>query len=148
MQSISSVEGDRFYLAFPRANGYVRLYLACKPNEHTAGAERAKHMLEAYRASAMPFAEAIESAELAGPCAYVHGSDAWPDEPVSEGVVLIGDAAGWSDPIVGQGLAVALRDARMVSEVLLGGDTGRQRRSEPTRTSAPSGCGGSGSPPT
>ena len=37
--------------------------------------------------------------------------------------MLIGDAAGWSDPIVGQGLAVALRDARMVSEVLLGGDT-------------------------
>jgi 2-polyprenyl-6-methoxyphenol hydroxylase-like FAD-dependent oxidoreductase len=33
--------------------------------------------------------------------------------------VLIGDAAGWSDPFIGQGLSVALRDARIVSEVLL-----------------------------
>jgi 2-polyprenyl-6-methoxyphenol hydroxylase-like FAD-dependent oxidoreductase len=33
-------------------------------------------------------------------------------------VVLIGDAAGWNDPIIGQGLAIALRDARTVAEVL------------------------------
>ena len=30
------------------------------------------------------------------------------------GVVLIGDAAGWNDPIIGQGLSIALRDVRMV----------------------------------
>ncbi len=34
-------------------------------------------------------------------------------------MVLIGDAAGWSDPVIGQGLAVALRDARVLTDVLL-----------------------------
>ena len=33
--------------------------------------------------------------------------------------MLIGDTAGWNDPIIGQGLAIAFRDARMVSEILL-----------------------------
>ena len=42
--------------------------------------------------------------------------------PVADGVVLIGDAAGWSDPIIGNGLSVAMRDARSVAEVLLAGD--------------------------
>lgn len=32
----------------------------------------------------------------------------------------MGDAAGWNDPVIGQGVSIALRDARMVSEVLLG----------------------------
>ena len=41
---------------------------------------------------------------------------------MSDGVALIGDAAGWSDPIIGQGLSVAMRDARSVADVLLGGD--------------------------
>jgi 2-polyprenyl-6-methoxyphenol hydroxylase-like FAD-dependent oxidoreductase len=48
-------------------------------------------------------------------------NDAWCDRPFAEGVVLIGDAAGWNDPINGQGLAVALRDARMVGEVIVAG---------------------------
>jgi 2-polyprenyl-6-methoxyphenol hydroxylase-like FAD-dependent oxidoreductase len=34
--------------------------------------------------------------------------------------VLLGDAAGWNDPITGQGLAITLRDVRIVSELLLG----------------------------
>lgn len=33
-------------------------------------------------------------------------------------MVLLGDAAGWNDPIIGQGLSIALRDVRMVSEIL------------------------------
>ena len=37
-------------------------------------------------------------------------------------MVLIGDAAGWNDPIIGQGLSISLRDARLVSEVIGGDD--------------------------
>ena len=55
-----------------------------------------------------------------GPCAYYPGSDSWSDRPYAEGVVLVGDAAGWSDPIIGQGLSVALRDARQVVDIMLG----------------------------
>jgi 2-polyprenyl-6-methoxyphenol hydroxylase-like FAD-dependent oxidoreductase len=40
------------------------------------------------------------------------------DEPYVPGVVLAGDAAGWSDPTIGQGLSVAMRDVRMLSEIL------------------------------
>ena len=39
-----------------------------------------------------------------------------------DGLVLIGDAAGWNDPITGQGISITLRDVRVVSEVLQGGD--------------------------
>jgi 2-polyprenyl-6-methoxyphenol hydroxylase-like FAD-dependent oxidoreductase len=34
---------------------------------------------------------------------------------------LIGDAAGYSDPIIGQGLTLAIHDARLVGDALLGG---------------------------
>src|SRR6202035_424750 len=34
------------------------------------------------------------------------------------GVVLIGDAAGHNDPVLGQGLSIALRDVRLVNEIL------------------------------
>jgi 2-polyprenyl-6-methoxyphenol hydroxylase-like FAD-dependent oxidoreductase len=36
----------------------------------------------------------------------------------SLGVVLIGDAAGHNDPIIGQGLLIPLRDLRLVNEIL------------------------------
>ena len=35
--------------------------------------------------------------------------------------MLIGDAAGHNDPIIGQGLSIALRDARMVRDLVLDG---------------------------
>lgn len=47
-------------------------------------------------------------------------TDAWAD-PCVPGAVLVGDAAGWNDPIIGQGLSISLRDARLVSEVLCSG---------------------------
>jgi 2-polyprenyl-6-methoxyphenol hydroxylase-like FAD-dependent oxidoreductase len=36
-------------------------------------------------------------------------------------VVLVGDAAGHNDPIVDQGLSIALRDARIVRDLILDG---------------------------
>jgi 2-polyprenyl-6-methoxyphenol hydroxylase-like FAD-dependent oxidoreductase len=33
-------------------------------------------------------------------------------------VVLIGDAAGYSNPLIGQGLSVSMRDVRVLSEAL------------------------------
>jgi 2-polyprenyl-6-methoxyphenol hydroxylase-like FAD-dependent oxidoreductase len=48
-------------------------------------------------------------------------ADSWTDDPTAPGTVLIGDAAGWSDPVIGQGLGVAFRDARVLTDVLLSG---------------------------
>ena len=49
-------------------------------------------------------------------------NDTWVDQPAAAGVVLVGDAAGWSDPILGEGLSVALRDVRSVTDALRGSD--------------------------
>ncbi|MGB9279946.1 MAG: hypothetical protein WCB57_07650 [Pseudonocardiaceae bacterium] len=45
--------------------------------------------------------------------------DSWTEQPYAPGAVLIGDAAGWNDPIIGQGLSIALRDVRMATDVLM-----------------------------
>ena len=36
--------------------------------------------------------------------------------------MLIGDAAGYNDPIIGQGLSITYRDVRIVRDILLAGD--------------------------
>src|SRR5262249_46227895 len=46
-------------------------------------------------------------------------NETWTDRPFVQGGVLIGDAAGWTDPIIGCGLSSAYRDARTVAETLL-----------------------------
>jgi 2-polyprenyl-6-methoxyphenol hydroxylase-like FAD-dependent oxidoreductase len=48
-------------------------------------------------------------------------NDTWIDEVAVPGVVFIGDAAGYSDPVIGQGLSIALRDARVVADVVTSG---------------------------
>jgi 2-polyprenyl-6-methoxyphenol hydroxylase-like FAD-dependent oxidoreductase len=120
--SILGVEGDRHFLIFPRPNGFVRIYLACDPGPRTAGADRAQHMLDAYALESVPGSDRLANAEPAGPCSYYVGSDSWTTSPAPNGVVLAGDAAGWSDPVIGEGLSIALRDARSVAETMLASD--------------------------
>jgi 2-polyprenyl-6-methoxyphenol hydroxylase-like FAD-dependent oxidoreductase len=48
-------------------------------------------------------------------------TDTWTDTVAVDGVILIGDAAGWSDPIIGQGMAVTFRDVHLVADVLTAG---------------------------
>ena len=69
------------------------------------------------------------AATPAGPCATYPGDDTWSAEPYADGAVLIGDAAGHNDPIIGQGLSISMRDARTVRDLVLdGARTGRLRR--------------------
>jgi 2-polyprenyl-6-methoxyphenol hydroxylase-like FAD-dependent oxidoreductase len=42
--------------------------------------------------------------------------------PLAEGVVLIGDAAGYENPLQGQGLSMAMNDVYEVSQALLSDD--------------------------
>ena len=118
-------EGDVQFFVFPQSQGKLRLYLSTpldqKPGNN--GDDRARRFLDAFRLKSVPFAEAITSATIAGPCSAIPNEDTWVDAPAGEGVVLIGDAAGYNDPITGQGLSIALRDVRIVSELLLGADT-------------------------
>lgn len=112
-------EGDlRFYL-FPRAGGRVRLFLIQSADSRRfTGAQAVGEFLDAWRLDCIPGSAAIAAARPAGPCATYPLNDSWTDAPLAPGVVLIGDAAGWNDPIIGQGLAIALRDVRIVVEAL------------------------------
>ncbi len=116
-------EGNVQFFVFPQGEGRLRLYLSTALTERpNSGAEaRASRFLDSFRLSTLPHAEAIAGATIAGPCNAVPNEDTWVDVPACQGVVLIGDSAGWNDPITGQGLSISLRDVRIVSELLLGG---------------------------
>ena len=57
-------------------------------------------------------------ARASGPLASFISADHWVENPYRDGVVLIGDAAGASDPIWGQGLSLTCRDARVLTDLL------------------------------
>jgi 2-polyprenyl-6-methoxyphenol hydroxylase-like FAD-dependent oxidoreductase len=116
-------EGDLLFLVFPRAAGRVRLYLLhdIAQRGRFAGPDRHNEFLAAYQFRCIPGSEMFGAARPAGPCAFYPMNDSWTETPYVPGAVLLGDAAGWNDPIIGQGLAIALRDVRMVSEILRSG---------------------------
>jgi menaquinone-9 beta-reductase len=122
--SVIGTSGDAIFLAFPQGEDKARLYICYSIEDKTrlAGADKAKTFLEAFRVDAIPDCERFVDANPAGPCAAYPMFDSWSDAVVADGVVFAGDAAGFSDPTIGQGLSVALRDARMIRDVLLGGD--------------------------
>ncbi|MBI3759142.1 MAG: hypothetical protein HY269_05240 [Deltaproteobacteria bacterium] len=62
----------------------------------------------------------MANAQAAGPCNSYPNEDSWTDTLAREGVVLLGDAAGSNDPILGQGLSITLRDVRLVRDIVLG----------------------------
>ncbi|HEX9260049.1 MAG TPA: NAD(P)/FAD-dependent oxidoreductase, partial [Acidimicrobiales bacterium] len=117
---IVGAEGDVHFLAFPQGAGRVRLYLGFgldQPNR-VAGKDGATAFLRSFRFDCVPKSGALADATPISPCATYPNEDAWVDEPVGEGVVLVGDAGGWNDPITGQGLSITLRDVRVVTEAL------------------------------
>jgi 2-polyprenyl-6-methoxyphenol hydroxylase-like FAD-dependent oxidoreductase len=61
----------------------------------------------------------LQGAQPAGPLASFECVDVWVDHPYRDGVALVGDAASSNDPSWGQGLSLALRDARVLSDELL-----------------------------
>lgn len=117
-------EGRLRYFVMPRFGGTARLYLAYRAGDPplSGGSHRTAQFLAAYAPRCVPDAADVFAATTpAGPCVSYKNNDGWTDSPVAPGAVLIGDAAGWSDPIIGQGLSVAMRDARTVAEVLCAG---------------------------
>ena len=109
------------FLVFPQGKDLVRLY-ACydfSDRQKFAGPDRAARLLQAYRLKCLPHAEAIIGGTPISPFYSYSNEDHWIDDPTLPGVVLIGDAAGHNDPITGQGLSIAARDVRIVSEILL-----------------------------
>jgi 2-polyprenyl-6-methoxyphenol hydroxylase-like FAD-dependent oxidoreductase len=117
-------EGDLHYFVFPRARGRARLYLLHDITQkgRFADPDRQAKFLRAFGGfQCIPNSEMFGAARPVRSCAFYPMNDSWTDQPYAPGVVLIGDAAGWNDPIIGQGLSIALRDVRIVTDVIRDG---------------------------
>ena len=60
----------------------------------------------------------LVDAQPRGPLATFDGAHRWVERPSRDGVVLVGDAAGASDPSWGSGLSRTLRDVRLLRDAL------------------------------
>lgn len=119
LQAIGT-EGEFGFLAFPQGKGRVRVYggYALDQRSRFTGPEGPRRFLEAFRMRSAPLNKHLADAEPASPLFAYFNNDSWTDEPFAPGIVLIGDAAGWNDPIAGLGLSITYRDVRIVSEIL------------------------------
>jgi 2-polyprenyl-6-methoxyphenol hydroxylase-like FAD-dependent oxidoreductase len=119
------VEGDILFYVFPQGSGHLRLY-TCLGNDQAkrwAGRDGPKRFLEAFaKLRSIPTERGLGDVRQAGPCATFSCEPTWCSEPYVEGVVLVGDAGGYDDPVDGQGLSLAMSDVRSLSELLLGTD--------------------------
>ena len=116
-------EGGVHYYVFPQGGHRTRLYVECDDSakDRYVGAARTEAFQETFRSlRSLPMATAWANAEVLGPCAFHAWQDAWVERCAVPGVVLIGDAAGYNDPITGQGLSIAMRDVRVLSDLLAG----------------------------
>jgi 2-polyprenyl-6-methoxyphenol hydroxylase-like FAD-dependent oxidoreductase len=113
---------SRLALVFPQGDGRARYYFGARSTEKkmTGDADIPRFIEESVKAG-MP-AEYFEGAQPAGPLASFSGADSWVDHPYREGIALLGDAAAQSDQTWGQGMAMTLRDARILRDALLAND--------------------------
>jgi 2-polyprenyl-6-methoxyphenol hydroxylase-like FAD-dependent oxidoreductase len=123
-KDFAGIGNDVFVVAFPQAGGKARLYLFHRAERPAFnGPDGARNFIEASALDYLPNRERWFQAVPAGPCRSFRCDDTWTERPYGQGVVLIGDAAGYNDPLIGQGLALALRDARALCEALLNGSS-------------------------
>jgi 2-polyprenyl-6-methoxyphenol hydroxylase-like FAD-dependent oxidoreductase len=117
-------EGDLFMAVFQQGGGRARVYLCpgVSRADRFTGPAKVERFLADCAFECVPFGRELAQGSPAGPLATYPGDDTWIDRPFGEGAVLIADAAGYSNPIIGQGLSIAMRDARTVRDVLRGGD--------------------------
>ena len=115
-------EGDFAFLAFPQGEGRVRIYgsYSLEDRSRFAGPDGARRFLETFRVGCSPQNARIADGRPAGPLRSYANNDSWTETPFATGAVLVGDAAGWNDPIIGLGLSITYRDVRLVSDLLLG----------------------------
>lgn len=104
---------------FPQPEDRARAYFgfhpqACARLQGNGDFARFRQMFKMTAGKAIPFGDA----KPAGPLASLN---VWVEHPYRDGVALAGDAASSNDPSWGQGLSLALRDARVLSDELLAG---------------------------
>ena len=120
---VLAAAGDLFFVMFHQGGGRARVYMCpgLSGRHRFSGREGTERFLAGCSQASYPWSGQVAAGTPAGPCATYPGDDTWTDAPYADGVVLIGDAAGHNDPIIGQGLSIAMRDARTVRDLVLGG---------------------------
>jgi 2-polyprenyl-6-methoxyphenol hydroxylase-like FAD-dependent oxidoreductase len=108
---------------FPQSSDKARAYFgfhpqACQRLQGEADFPRFRQEFNQAAGGAIPLGDA----QPAGPLASFECVDVWVEHPYRDSVALVGDAAASNDPSWGQGLALALRDARVLSDELLAND--------------------------
>jgi 2-polyprenyl-6-methoxyphenol hydroxylase-like FAD-dependent oxidoreductase len=120
----AATEDGLHALCFPQGGGRARLYLSYDDGQKDlfAGTDRAAAYLRAFEMACWPGSTGFLDARAAGPAKGYRSVDTWCDRPFADGVVLVGDAAGHNDPLIGQGLSITQADIRAVTEALLSTD--------------------------
>ena len=106
-------------MLFPQGDDHARAYVFVDGEDAGtySGSDGFQSFVDALVAGGIP-AEVVANATQAGPLATFRADDSWIEHPVQDGLVLIGDAAGMSDPTWGMGIALAFHDARVLSTAL------------------------------
>ena len=117
-------EGDLMMATFHQGGGRARVYLipGVSQADRWVGSGNVEKFLADCAFECLPFGKRMAKGRPAGSLATYPGDDTWVDRPYGSGAVLIADAGGYSNPIIGQGLSIAMRDARTVRDVLRGDD--------------------------
>ncbi len=104
---------------FPQGDGSARVYLgfAGEHRVRLSGKRDLGTFLEGVTVL-LGDRDVFGAAEAVGPLATFEAEMRWIETPYADALVLIGDAAGYSDPTFGQGLSLGFRDARVLSEAL------------------------------
>ncbi len=123
-EQVTGVGDGVNFFAFPRGDGLMRVYGGFGLNDRArfAGPGAPRRFLDSLRTPRCPVGARLADGEPAGPLRAYINSDTWTDGLHAPGAVLIGDAAGWNDPLIGLGLSIAYRDVRIVSDLLRDGD--------------------------
>ena len=105
---------------FPQPDDHARAYFGFHPTQcqRLQGDGAFSRFLEECKISSDGVIP-LSSAKPAGPLSSFECVDVWVNHPYADGVALVGDAASSNDPSWGQGLSLALRDARVLSDELL-----------------------------
>jgi len=113
----------RVVALFPQRNGRLRAYLSYPHNgqQRLQGERDISRFIQESVTAGGP-EEYYADVRAAGPLATFEAADAWVQHPFSNNVVLIGDAAAANDPSLGEGLSLAVRDARVLRDCLRSND--------------------------
>jgi 2-polyprenyl-6-methoxyphenol hydroxylase-like FAD-dependent oxidoreductase len=106
---------DVNWYSFPQGPASSRVYLAHFDVHRYAGSGGTTRFLADLRQCASPDVAALADGRPLSPIATHPSVDTWTDRAYADGVVLVGDAGGYNDPIIGQGLSLTMADVRDVA---------------------------------